>query len=183
MKKKGNSIIIIITIISFLVGISFLIYLLNYFNIQSIVARNVIIIILIFIAILYIPYKIGKDKEQLVNEIFILDISSKSNNAEHIRITEKNMLFKYKGVIRYYYIFPKFFSSTSLKGKLWETPTYMISNKIQLLDNELNKIIEEINNLNSNENEDIIVNYKGNKKLVNCKDINNIFTNYLIKIG
>jgi len=180
--KKDNNIIIISAIISFVIGIAFFIYFLNYYNIKLTIIIKIVIALLIIVPILYIPYRIAKQKKQLIDELFIVDISSKCNNDKHIRITEKNMLFKYKSVIKYYYIFPKLFSAVSLKGKLWETPTYDIVSKTQLSGNELTNIIEKIDKLNNNVDGDIIVNYRGNKKFINSNDINNIFKSYSIKI-
>lgn len=180
--KKDNNIIIISAIISLIIGISFLIYFLNYYNVKLTTIISIVIAILIIAPILYIPYRIAEKKKQLIDELFIVDISSKCNNDEHIRITEKNILFKYKSVIKYYYIFPKLISTISLKGKLWETPTYNIVGKTQLSVNELTNIIEKIDKLNNNVDEDIIVNYRGNKKFINSNDINNIFESYSIKI-
>ncbi len=176
--KKDNNIIIISAIISLIIGISFLIYFLNYYNIKLTTIISIVIAVLIIVLILYIPYRIAENKKQLVDELFIVDISNKSNNDEHIRITEKNILFKYKSVIKYYYIFPKLFSSLSLKGKLWETPTYNIIGKTQLSANELSNILERINDLNNNTDGDIIINYKGNKKFANKNDIDKIFWKY-----
>lgn len=176
--KKGNNIVIISTIISLIIGISFLIYFLNYYNIKLTTTINIVIAILIIVPILYIPYRIAEKKKQLIDELFILDISSKLNNDEHIRITEKNILLKYKSAIKYYYIFPKLFSSLSLKGKIWETPTYNIIVKTQLAIHETNEILEKINDLNNDTNGDIIINYKGNKKFANRNDINKIFWKY-----
>ena len=87
-------------------------------------------------------------------------------------------MFKYESVIKYYYIFPKLFSSLSLKGKLWETPTYNIIGKTQLSADELNNILEKINNLNNNADGDIIINYNGNKKFTNRNDIDKILWKY-----
>ena len=109
------------------------------------------------------------------------DIYNKNNDDEHIRITEKNILFKYKSVIKYYYIFSKLFSSLSLKGKLWETPTYNIIAKSRLSVDELNDILEKINDLNNHVDGNIIINYKGNKKFANKNDIDKIFWNYFAK--
>lgn len=176
--KKGNNIVIISTIISLIIGISFLIYFLNYYNIKLTTTINIVIAILIIVPILYIPYRIAEKKKQLIDELFILDISSKLNNDEHIRITEKNILLKYKSAIKYYYIFPKLFSSLSLKGKIWETRTYNIIVKTQLAIHETNEILEKINDLNNDTNGDIIINYKGNKKFANRNDINKIFWKY-----
>lgn len=176
--KKGNNIVIISTIISLIIGISFLIYFLNYYNIKLTTTINIVIAILIIVPILYIPYRIAEKKKQLIDESFILDISSKLNNDEHIRITEKNILLKYKSAIKYYYIFPKLFSSLSLKGKIWETPTYNIIVKTQLAIHETNEILEKINDLNNDTNGDIIINYKGNKKFANRNDIDKIFWKY-----
>lgn len=176
--KKGNNIVIISTIISLIIGISFLIYFLNYYNIKLTTTINIVIAILIIVPILYIPYRIAEKKKQLIDELFILDISSKLNNDEHIRITEKNILLKYKSAIKYYYIFPKLFSSLSLKGKIWETPTYNIIVKTQLAIHETNEILEKINDLNNDTNGDIIINYKGNKKFANRNDIDKIFWKY-----
>lgn len=176
--KKGNNIVIISTIISLIIGISFLIYFLNYYNIKLTTTINIVIAILIIVPILYIPYRIAEKKKQLIDELFILDISSKLNNDEHIRITEKNILLKYKSAIKYYYIFPKLFSSLSLKGKIWETPTYNIIVKTQLAIHEINEILEKINDLNNDTNGDIIINYKGNKKFANRNDIDKIFWKY-----
>lgn len=176
--KKGNNIVIISTIISLIIGISFLIYFLNYYNIKLTTTINIVIAILIIVPILYIPYRIAEKKKQLIDELFILDISSKLNNDEHIRITEKNILLKYKSAIKYYYIFPKLFSSISLKGKIWETPTYNIIVKTQLAIHETNEILEKINDLNNDTNGDIIINYKGNKKFANRNDIDKIFWKY-----
>ena len=92
------------------------------------------------------------------------------------------MLFKYKSVIKYYYIFPKLISTISFKGKLWETPTYNIVGKTQLSVNELNSILEKINELNNNVDGDTTVNYKGNRKIVNSNEINTIFKSYTIKL-
>lgn len=180
--KKDNIIIIMPAIILFIIGVSFLIYLLNYYNIKLTIIISIVIASLIIVLMLYIPYRIANDKEQLVSELFILDISNKCNNDEHIRITEENILFKYKSVVKYYYIFPRLVSYISLKGKAWETPTYSIIGKTQLAVDELNEILEKINKLNDNVDGDIIVNYKGNKKLVNRNDINKIFGNYSVKI-
>lgn len=176
--KKCNNIVIISTIISLIIGISFLIYFLNYYNIKLTTTINIVIAILIIVPILYIPYRIAEKKKQLIDELFILDISSKLNNDEHIRITEKNILLKYKSAIKYYYIFPKLFSSLSLKGKIWETPTYNIIVKTQLAIHETNEILEKINDLNNDTNGDIIINYKGNKKYANRNDIDKIFWKY-----
>ena len=181
-KSKDNIFIIIFSIILFIVGISFLIYFLKYYNIKLITIITIVFVLVVIGLILYIPYKIAEKRKQLINELFILDISSKNNNDEHIRITEKNTLFKYKNVINYYYIFPKIFISFSLRGKLWETPTYKIFRKNELSIQELNEIIERIEKLNNNENENIVVNYKGKKKFVNSVEINKIFENYFIKI-
>lgn len=178
--KKGNNIVIISTIISLIIGISFLIYFLNYYNIKLTTTINIVIAILIIVPILYIPYRIAEKKKQLIDELFILDISSKLNNDEHIRITEKNILLKYKSAIKYYYIFPKLFSSLSLKGKIWETPTYNIIVKTQLAIHETNEILEKINDLNNDTNGDIIINYKGNKKFANRNDIDKIFWKYFV---
>lgn len=180
--KKDNNIVIISAIISLIIGISFLIYFLNYYNVKLTTIISIVIAILIIAPILYIPYRIAEKKKQLIDELFIVDISSKCNNDEHIRITEKNILFKYKSVIKYYYIFPKLISTISLKGKLWETPTYNIVGKNQLSINELNSILEKIDELNNNVDGDTIVNYKGNKKIVNSNDINTIFKSYTIKL-
>lgn len=177
-KKKDNNIVVISAIISLIIGMSFLIYCLNYYNIKLTTIITMVIAMLIIVPILYIPYRIAESREQLVNEAFIVDISSKLNNDEHIRITEKNVLFKYKSVIKYYYIFPKLFSSPSLKGKLWETPTYNIIGKRQLSANELNHILEKINDFNNYVDGDIIVNYKGNKKLSYKNGIDKIFGKY-----
>ena len=117
----------------------------------------------------------------MVNESFKIDIFDKTNNS-HIRITESNILFKYQHVIKYYYIFPKLFSNISLKGKLWETPTYAITKKVNLSPNGVNYIIEKINTLNNNSDNEIIVRYNGNIKYTNSIEINNIFENYNIKI-
>ncbi|GEM_PF-6691655 len=179
--KKDNNIIIISAIISLIIGISFLIYFLNYYNIKLTTIICIVIVILIIIPFLYIPYRIAENKKQLIDELFIVDIFSKCNNDEHIRITENNILFKYKRVIKYYYIFPKLFSSISLKGKLWETPTYNIISKSQLSADELNDILEKINDLNNLADGDIIINYKGNKKFVNKNDIDKIFWKYFAK--
>lgn len=179
--KKDNNIIIISAIISLIIGISFLIYFLNYYNIKLTTIICIVIVILIIIPILYIPYRIAENKKQLIDELFIVDIFSKCNNDEHIRITENNILFKYKRVIKYYYIFSKLFSSISLKGKLWETPTYNIISKSQLSADELNDILEKINDLNNLADGDIIINYKGNKKFVNKNDIDKIFWKYFAK--
>ena len=177
-KKNNNIIIIISAIISLIIGITFLIYFLNYYNIKLTMAISIVVVLLIIIAVLYIPYRIAQNKEQLLNELFIVDIFNKYNNDEHIRITEKNILFKYKSVIKYYYIFPKLFSSISLKGRVSETPTYSIIGKTQLTFDELNEIIEKINKLNDNADGDIILNYKGNKKFVDRNDIIKIFQKY-----
>ena len=179
--KKGNNIIIISAIISFVIGIAFLIYFLNYYNIKLTIIISIVIAFFIIVPILCIPYRIAENKKQLVDELFLIDITNKCNNDEHIRITEKNMLFKYKSAIKYYYIFPKLFSNISLKGKLWETPTYDIFNKTQLSDNEITNIIEKLNKLNNSIDGDIIVNYKGDKKIVNSNEINRIFKSYEIK--
>lgn len=176
--KKDNNIIIIFAIISLIIGISFLIYFLNYYNVKLTTIISIVIAILIIAPILYIPYRIAEKKKQLIDELFIVDISSKCNNDEHIRITEKNILFKYESVIKYYYIFPKLFSSLSLKGKLWETPTYNIIGKTQLSADELNNMLEKINNLNNNADGDIIINYNGNKKFTNRNDIDKILWKY-----
>lgn len=179
--KKDNNIVIISTIIFLIIGISFLIYFLNYYNIKLTTIISIVIAILIIVPILYIPYRIAEKKKQLIDELFILDISSIHNNDEHIRITEKNILFKYNSVIKYYYIFPKLFSSISLKGKLWETQTYNIIGKSQLSTDELNNILEKINALNNNIEGDIIINCKGNKKFTNRNDIDKIFWKYFTK--
>lgn len=179
--KKDNNIIIIFAIISLIIAIIFLICFLNYYNVKLTTIISIVIAILIIAPILYIPYRIAENKKQLIDELFIIDISSKLNNDEHIRITEKNILFKYKSVIKYYYIFPKLFSSLSLKGKLWETPTYNIIGKTQLSADELNNILEKINNLNTNADGDIIINYNGNKKFTNRNDIDKIFWKYFTK--
>ena len=176
--KNDNNILIIFAIFCFIVLISFLIY----FNIKWTTIINIIIILIVLGLMLYIPFIIAQKKEQSVNELFILDIFRRYNNDEHIRITEKRILFKYKNVIKYYYVFPKLFSFISLNGKIWETPTYNVIGKIQLSVDELNHIIEKIIELNSDIDGDIIVNYKGNKKFVNSKDINKIFKNYSIRI-
>ena len=97
--KKDNNIIIISAIISLIIGISFLIYFLNYYNIKLTTIICIVIVILIIIPILYIPYRIAENKKQLIDELFIVDIFSKCNNDEHIRITENNILFKYKRVL------------------------------------------------------------------------------------
>ena len=180
--KKDNNIVIISAILSLIIGISFLIYFLNYYNVKLTTIISIVIAILIIAPILYIPYIIAEKKKQLIDELFIVDISSKLNNDEHIRIKEKNMLFKYKSVIKYYYIFPKLISTISLKGKLWETPTYNIVGKTQLSVNELNSILEKINELNNNVDGDTTVNYKGNRKIVNSNEINTIFKSYTIKL-
>lgn len=179
--KKDNNIVIVSAVISLIIGVSFFIYFLNYYNIKLTTIISIAIAIIIIVAILYIPYRIAENKKQLVDELFIVDIFNKYNNNEHIRITEKNILFKYKSVIKYFYIFPKLFSSLSFKGKLWETQTYNIITKSQLSANELNNILEKINNLNNYTDGDIIINYKGNKKLVNKNDIEKIFGKYLIQ--
>lgn len=178
--KKDNNIVIISAIISLIIGISFLIYFLNYYNVKLTTIISIVITILIIVPILYIPYRIAENKKQLVEELFIVDISHKHNNDEHIRITEKNILFKYNSVIKYYYIFPKIFSSLSLKGKLWETPTYDIINKRQLSTDELRDILEKINGLTNNADGDVIVNCKGNKKLANENAIDKIFGKYFV---
>ncbi len=176
--KKNNNIIIIFAIISLVIGIGFIIYFFYYYHIRLTIIIVAIITLLIMGVILYIPYKIAENKQKLVDELFIVDIFNKGNN-EHIRITkEKNILFTYKNVIKYYYIFPKLVSDISLKGKIWETPTYDIKDKTQLMPNELNEILEKINKLNHNENGDTIVNYKGCKKSVDKNEINKIFINY-----
>ena len=54
-------------------------------------------------------------------------------------------------------------------------------NKNQLTANEVNNIIEEINDLNNIVDGDIIINYKGNKKLSNKNDIEKIFEKYFLK--
>ena len=179
--KKDNNIVIISAIISLIIGISFLIYFLNYYNIKLTTIISIVIAILIIIPLLYIPYRIAEKKTQLIDELFIIDISSKLDNNEHIRITEKNILFKYKSIIKYYYIFPKLFSSLSLNGKSWETLTYNIIAKSQLSIDELNDILKKINDLNNNADGDIIINYKGNKKFANKNDIDKIFKNYFVQ--
>lgn len=176
--KKDKNIIIIFAIISLSIAI---ICLLNYYNIKLTTIISIIIIILIIVPLLYIPYRIAEKKKQLIDELFIVDISNKGNNDEHIRITEKNILFKYRSVIKYYYIFPKLFSSLSLKGKLWETPTYNIIGKTQLSGDELINILEKINNLNNDVDGDIIINYSGNKKLTDRNKIDKIFWKYFPK--
>lgn len=176
--KKDNNIVIISAIISLIIGISFLYIFLNYYNVNLTTIISIIIVILIIVPLLYIPYRIAEKKKQLIDELFIVDISNKGNNDEHIRITEKNILFKYRSVIKYYYIFPKLFSSLSLKGKLWETPTYNIIGKTQLSADELSNILEKINNLNNDVDGDIIINYSGNKKVTDRNNINKIFWKY-----
>lgn len=179
--KKDNNIVIISAIISLIIGISFFIYFLNYYNVKLTTIISIVIAILIIVPILYIPYRIAENKKQLIDELFIVDIFSKSDNDEHIRITEKNILFKYNSIIKYYYIFSKLFSSLSLKGKLWETPTYNIIDRSQLSADELNDILEKINNLNNKADGDIIINYKGHKKFANRNDIDKIFWKYFSK--
>lgn len=176
--KKDNTIVIISAIISLIIGISVFMYILNYYNITLTTIINIAIIILIMLALLYIPYRIAENKEQLIDELFIVDITGKLNNDEHIRITEKNILFKYKNDLKYYYIFPKFFSFLSLKGKIGKTPTYKIIGKRQLSTDELNDMLEKINKLNNNAKGDIIINYNGDKKITNRNDIDKIFWNY-----
>lgn len=113
--KKDNNIVIISAIISLIIGVSFFIYFLNYYNIKLTTIISIAIAIIIIVAILYIPYRIAENKKQLVDELFIVDIFNKYNNNEHIRITEKNILFKYKSVIKYFYIFPNYFRLLVLK--------------------------------------------------------------------
>ena len=86
--KKDKNIIIIFAIISLSIAI---ICLLNYYNIKLTTIISIIIIILIIVPLLYIPYRIAEKKKQLIDELFIVDISNKGNNDEHIRITEKNI--------------------------------------------------------------------------------------------
>ena len=77
-------------------------YFLNYYNIKLTIIISIVIALLIIVPILDIPYRIAENKKQLIEELFTVDISHKHNNDEHIRITEKNVLFNifYMGVIR-----------------------------------------------------------------------------------
>lgn len=184
MKKIISNLIILFCVFVVVIGIIACIYSMYYYNINI----NIQLVIKIFVAmvlmfvILYIPFKIGRDRERLVEENFILDIYVKNNNKEHIRITEKNIMFKYESVIRYWYIYPKFFSFLSLNSELGKTPTYIIKNKIQLQKSEVNSIIEKLNELSNTTENQIIINIKGNKKYINANKINGIFEKYNIEI-
>lgn len=188
MREKNNSninfviaFLFAIVIISIIVAISILIYSLNYYNIKLTTIIGIGVILAIFVALLYFPTRIAEKKEQLVNQIFVLDIFAQNNNAEHIRITEQNILFKYKNTIKYWYVFPRALSYISLTGKTGEKPTYDIIGKIQLSNDERNNIIEKINELNNCEG-DIIINYGENRKFVSRNEINKILENYSISI-
>ena len=173
--KNDNKVVIIYIIFVLIVYFAFGIY----YKMKLTTLIGILVALFITMLIIYIPYRIRVKREELVNELFIIEIRNKSNNDERIRITEKNILFKYKGVINYYYIFPRILSSIFLRGKAWETVTYRIRGKTQLTVDEVNEIINEINKLNNNVDGDTILNYKGNKKLVDRNDIDKIIQKYL----
>jgi len=187
-EKKNNSnikfvvaLLFVVVIILIIIAISILIYSLNYYNIKLTTIIGIGIILAIFGALLYIPPRIAEEKEQMANQMFVVDIFSKNNNDEHIRITEQNILFKYKITIKYYYIFPRIFSYISLIGKTWETPVFDIIGQTQLSKEELNNIIERLNELN-NGGDDIVVNFCGKRKNVNRNEVNKILEKYLVSI-
>ena len=187
-EKKNNSnikfviaLLFAVVIILIIIAISILIYSLNYYNMKLTTIISIGIILAIFGALLYIPRSIAEKKDELVNQIFVVDIFSKYNNDEHIRITEQNILFKYKITIKYYHIFPRIFSYISLIGKTWETPVFDIIGQTQLSKEDLNNIIEKLNELNNSDG-DIIINFYGNRKNVNKNEINKILEKYLISI-
>ena len=183
MKKIISNLIIFGCILLVIFGIGFFIYFVYYYNLNIIKGLlGLFITFLFFFIFIILPTTINSNRIKLVNENFILDIYNKNNDVEHIRITDKNLLFKYKCEIRFAGILPKFFIHLMItKKELYKTPTFIIKNKNQLTANEVNNIIEEINDLNNIVDGDIIINYKGNKKFSNKNDIDKIFEKYFLK--
>lgn len=182
MKKKLSNLIILGCILLVILGIVFFIYFVYYYNLNIIKGLwGLFITFLFFLLFIILPTTINSNRIKLVNDNFILDIYNKNNDVEHIRITDKNLLFKYKSEIRFAGILPNFFRHLIItKKELYRTPTFIIKNRNQLTTNEMNDIIEEINNLNNNVNGDIIINYNGNKKFSNKNDIDKIFEKYFL---
>ena len=178
--KESNKVIILTTIISVILGIILFIYIMHYYNIKIQIIIKGLTTFFIVGVVICLPYIIAENKAKLVNQPFKVDIINKINNDEHIRITEENILFKYKNVIKYYYIFPEVFSNLSLKGEFWRTPTYDINNKVELPLDEVNTIIEKIDELNNNIENEIVVRYNGNLKYVNANEVNKILKKYNI---
>lgn len=180
-QKKSKNFLIIWTIICLILGIGFLVFFMNYYSIKWTTILTFPITFLI-IVLIYLPFRMEEKKKQLVNQEFVLDISNQTDDAEHIRLTQGNILFKYKVVIKYFYVFPRIIAQISLRGKLHETPAHSITGKIQLSVQEREEIIEKIHTLKNDENGNVIVNYKGEKNFTNSKDINKIFEKYSSKI-
>jgi len=180
-QKESKKFLMIWTIICLILGIGFLVFFMNYYSIKWTTILLIPITFLILVLI-YLPFRMEEKKKQLVNQEFVLDISNRTDDAEHIRLTQGNVLFKYKVIIKYFYIFPRVIASISLKGKLFETPAHSITDKIQLSAQEREEIIEKINTLKNDENGNVIVNYKGEKKFTNRNDVNKIFEKYSAKI-
>lgn len=180
-KKNSNSVVIISAIISFIVGMTFFVIAMIECNVKIETLIKSFIALVIGFPTVWYTIKYLQKKDDLVNEIFILDVFNKINN-QHIRITAKNLLFKYKVVIRFLGIFPRGASYLSLGGNTWNMTTYSIKNKTQLTTQEIERIVEMINNLEDTIEWDVVVNYKGKKKYVHSYQINQIFEQYNIGI-
>ena len=171
-KKNKNGVVIIAAIISFIVGMTFFVVVMIECNVKMETIIQYFVAIVIGFPTIWYSIQYLQKKEDLVNEIFILDVFNKVNN-QHIRITEKNLLFKYKIVINHLYFYPK---------KPWASTTYSIKNKTQLSPQETEKIVEMINSIEDTIEWDVVVNYKGEKKYMNSYQINQIFEQYNMKI-
>jgi len=182
MKKVLNNLIILFCIVIVIIGIGVFIYSMHYYNIKLQLIINILIAMIVLFAIIYIPYKIGTDREKLVEDNFILDIYKNDNDKGHIRINENNILFKYEKEIKYWYVFPKFFTLLSLNSELGKTPTYIIKNKIELHESEINNIIKKINELSEINKNEVIINVRGDKKYLKSNEINGILEKYNIEI-
>lgn len=186
MKKIISKLIILFCIIIVIIGILFFIYFMKYINIKPINVNisgiiGALLIVFTYLMVFYIvPGIISNNGIKLVNELFILDIYNRNNDSEHIRITESNLLFKYKLKIKSMFYFPKSFSY--FFGERHKSPEFFIKNKTPLTTNEITNIVEKIKRLNDMPENEIIVNIKGIKKNVKANEINEIFAKYKIQI-
>lgn len=87
-KKNKNGVVIIAAIISFIVGMTFFVVVMIECNVKMETIIQYFVAIVIGFPTIWYSIQYLQKKEDLVNEIFILDVFNKVNN-QHIRITEK----------------------------------------------------------------------------------------------
>lgn len=147
----------------------------------SILNKTVIIGIILLITILvmiFLAVTLNKEKEKIINKNFVLDITNKSKDFLHLRITEDNELICYKNIMKYWFIFPSIFGKIPTADyAIGLTPTYKIIIYEQLSKEIVEQILEKIKKLDDDDFSNTIVNLNGIKSKKSKQLLDEIFLN------